>query len=109
MDSGAYIKSAFMVGCGERPEEVHETLADLRAAGCHTVSIGQYLQPTGKHYSVREFVHPDRFKEYEAAAYDLGFIFAVAGPFVRSAYRSEALFEGVEGRNARAEGEAHEV
>ena len=91
--SGAIIKSAFMVGHGETPEDVHATLQDLVDAGCETVSIGQYLRPTGKQRPVSDYVHPDQLAAYEREAYELGFKFAVAGPFVRSSYRSEAVLE----------------
>ena len=87
------VKSAFMLGCGETYDDVRATLSDLREAGADAVSLGQYLRPTPKHYAVHEFVTPERFAEYEALAYDLGFAFAVAGPFVRSSYRSEALLD----------------
>ncbi|MEX2016739.1 MAG: lipoyl synthase [Candidatus Hydrogenedentales bacterium] len=87
------VKSAFMLGLSETAEEVAQTLQDLRAAGCDAVCIGQYLRPTAKQAPVAEYVHPDRFKEYEALAYDMGFGYAVAGPFVRSSYRSEAVLE----------------
>ena len=89
--SGTLIKSAFMLGCGETQDEVHATLVDLKDAGCNAVSIGQYLQPTPKHYEVVSFVTPEQFKRYEQLALDLGFDYAVAGPFVRSSYRSEEL------------------
>jgi lipoic acid synthetase len=87
----AIIKSALMVGHGETTDEVAATLRDLRAAGCEAVCIGQYLRPTPRQAEVVEFIHPDRFREYEALAYDIGFEFAVAGPFVRSSYRSEDI------------------
>lgn len=87
------VKSAFMLGLGETTEEIAETLHNLRAAGCDAVCIGQYLRPTGKQAPVAEYVHPDRFKEYEALAFEMGFEYAVAGPFVRSSYRSEAVLE----------------
>jgi lipoic acid synthetase len=85
------VKSALMVGHGETPEEVRQTLTDLRHAGCEAVCIGQYLRPTPKQRRVVEYVHEDQFRTYEQMARDLGFSFAVAGPFVRSSYRSEEL------------------
>ncbi len=85
------VKSAFMLGCGETETEVRQTLRDLREAGCVAVSLGQYLQPTRKHFPVAQFLPPEQFQAYEAMARELGFPFAVAGPFVRSSYRSEAL------------------
>lgn len=49
-----------MVGLGETPEEVFETM-DLVAHGCDILTIGQYLQPTKMHLEVAEYVHPDLF------------------------------------------------
>jgi len=95
-----FIKSGFMLGCGERPEEVRRTLKDLRAVGCTAVTMGQYLQPTGKNYPVANYFPPEQFHVHERLARQLGFIFAVAGPFVRSSYRSEAIFEGQSGAQA---------
>lgn len=86
-----YVKSAIMLGCGETEADILATLRDLRYAGCHAVSIGQYLQPTHKHRAVERFVAPEEFAAYEQAAMALGFAFAVAGPFVRSSYKSEEL------------------
>ena len=91
--NGTLIKSAFMLGCGETHEDVRATLVDLKEAGCNAVSIGQYLQPTPKHYDVVSFIAPEQFKSYEQLAFDLGFDYAVAGPFVRSSYRSEELLK----------------
>ncbi len=88
---GVYVKSSLMAGCGETEEEVRRTLEDLRATGCSVVSMGQYLQPSPRHAAVVEYVPPEQFKKYEAMAYEIGFTFAVAGPFVRSSYRSEEL------------------
>lgn len=90
---GSIIKSALMVGHGETPAEVEAALRDLRDAGCDAVCIGQYLRPSEKQAPVAEFVPPDLFLRYEALAYAIGFEFAVAGPFVRSSYRSEALLD----------------
>ncbi|MCC6699857.1 MAG: lipoyl synthase [Candidatus Hydrogenedentes bacterium] len=87
------IKSAFMVGHGETPEEVGQTLQHLLDAGCEAVCIGQYLRPTPKQREVAEYVTPEQFKDYESLAYELGFAFAVAGPFVRSSYRSDELMK----------------
>ncbi len=89
----AILKSALMVGHGETAGEVKQTLRDLLDVGCAAVSIGQYLRPTKKQCEVVEFAHPGRFLAYENMAYEMGFEFAVAGPFVRSSYRSEELMQ----------------
>ena len=67
---------------------------DLRAAGVHLLTLGQYLRPTANHLSVREFVHPDRFAAYRQLGLDKGFVEVVAGPLVRSSYRAERALEG---------------
>lgn len=90
---GAVVKSALMLGCGETRDEVEAVLRDLHAAGCQAVAMGQYLQPTPRHRAVTAYIPPEVFKDYEALAYEIGFDFAVAGPFVRSSYRSEAVLE----------------
>ncbi len=91
--AAGFVKSSFMLGCGETEAEVRATLEDLRGAGCDAVAMGQYLRPGRKNGEVADFVTPDQFRSYEQMAYDTGFTFAVAGPFVRSSYRSEALLE----------------
>ena len=67
------------------------SMRDARAAGCDILTIGQYLQPTKQHLPVVEFVHPDRFKAFEAAAYALGFASVFSGPLVRSSYHAEVV------------------
>lgn len=89
------VKSGLMLGCGETEAEVRQTLRDLRDAGCQAVTLGQYLQPTANHFPVTAFIPPYQFSAYEAMAYELGFAFAVAGPFVRSSYRSEELLSAL--------------
>jgi len=89
----AIIKSALMVGHGETQDEIRATLSDLLEVGCSAVNIGQYLQPTKKQRDVAEYVHPEQFQVYQELAYAMGFEFAVAGPFVRSSYRSEEMMQ----------------
>ncbi len=95
MNSPAFIKSSMMLGCGETEAEVRQTLEDLLDSGCTAVNMGQYLQPTARHFAVVAFIAPERFAQYEKQAYAMGFAFAVAGPFVRSSYRAEALLEAL--------------
>ena len=84
-------KSSLMVGLGETYEEVLKTLHDLSEAGVDEVTIGQYLQPSPQQVRVKEWISPDLFNTYEAAARSFGIANVIAGPFVRSSYRSQAL------------------
>jgi lipoyl synthase len=82
-------KTGIMLGLGETEPEVLQLMRDARATGCDIFTIGQYLQPTKRHLPVVEFVHPDRFKSLEEAAYAIGFPSVFSGPLVRSSYHAE--------------------
>lgn len=85
------IKSGLMVGLGEKPEEVELALADLCGAGCHIVTIGQYLPPSRHHLPLAEYVAPERFRSYEEAGRRLGLMHVFAGPLVRSSYLADEV------------------
>lgn len=96
----ALTKSGFMVGLGERPEEVHKLLDDLAAAGADVATIGQYLQPTRRNLPVAEFVRPEQFDAYREYGLSTGFKMVFSGPLVRSSYMAEQVNE----RAVRAHG-----
>ncbi len=87
--SGITAKSGIMVGLGETPAEVEELMDDLRAAGCQIMTIGQYLQPSHRHYPVAEYVTPEQFKRYEETGLAKGFTQVESSPLVRSSYHAE--------------------
>ena len=87
--SGITAKSGIMVGLGETPAEVEELMDNLRAAGCQIMTIGQYLQPSHRHYPVAEYVTPEQFKRYEEKGLAKGFTQVESGPLVRSSYHAE--------------------
>ena len=84
-------KSGIMVGLGETADEVAEVLSDLAAVGCQVVTIGQYLQPTGRQVPVTRFWTPDEFAELARIGRASG-LEVFAGPFVRSSYRAEEAY-----------------
>ena len=84
-----YTKSGLMLGLGETKEELLETMADLRSAGCDLLTLGQYLQPTEKHLKIEEFIHPDQFAAYKRTAEAMGFSYVASGPLVRSSYHAD--------------------
>ena len=87
-------KSSLMLGLGERENEIHEVLHDLRDASVDFVTLGQYLQPTSDHLPVETFYTPQQFQEYRAYAYSLGFRYVASGPLVRSSYQAEKAVSG---------------
>ena len=88
-ESGVVAKSGLMLGLGEKPEEVMETLQDMRNVGVKVVTLGQYLQPTKKHLIVKEYVTPEQFEKYRVAGLELGFRYVESSPMVRSSYQAE--------------------
>lgn len=88
-ESEVTAKSGIMVGLGETPDEVEETMDDLIANGCKILTIGQYLQPTRKHYPVHEYVTPEQFARYREIGEKKGFAKVESGPLVRSSYHAE--------------------
>jgi lipoic acid synthetase len=81
-------KSGLMLGLGETREELLDVLADLRAANCDMLTLGQYLTPTLKHVPVVRYLPPAEFDELAALARSLGFQQVASGPFVRSSYHA---------------------
>ena len=88
-EAGLPAKTGLMLGLGETQTEILETMDDLRQVNCSILTLGQYLQPTRRHYPVQEYVHPDRFVELREIALDKGFRHVESGPLVRSSYHAE--------------------
>jgi len=82
------VKTGIMVGLGETPNEILQTIEDIRRTGVEILTIGQYLQPSHEHLPVDRWVHPREFADYRAHARALGFAHCEAGPLVRSSYHA---------------------
>lgn len=113
-------KSSLMLGFGERPEEIRETMqgkpffkklkilkfrVDLRDAGVDCLTIGQYMRPTRGHAPVIEYVHPKIFEEWQRVAEgEFGFKYCASGPLVRSSYRAGEFYlkKILQSKNARS-------
>ena len=92
---GTPTKSGLMLGLGERPEEIRQTLLDLRAAGCRILTLGQYLQPSPEHLPVEAYVPPDDFENWRRDALEMGFSEVASAPFVRSSYHAKESFNAL--------------
>ncbi|TVU20638.1 hypothetical protein EJB05_36853 [Eragrostis curvula] len=89
---GMVTKSSIMLGLGETDDEVKQTMADLRAIDVDILTLGQYLQPTERHLTVRDYVTPEKFNFWKEYGESLGFLYVASGPLVRSSYRAGELF-----------------
>ncbi len=87
--SGLRTKSGIMLGLGEEPDEVLQTMEDLLRSGVQILTLGQYLQPTRNHLPVVEYIHPDVFARYREIGLQMGFRYVESGPLVRSSYHAE--------------------
>jgi len=92
-DPAIKTKSGLMLGLGETRDELLDTLADLRDAGCDYLTLGQYLQPSPQHLRVDRYVPPAEFDELGALARGMGFRKVASGPFVRSSYHARDMAE----------------
>ena len=88
-ESGITAKSGIMVGLGETPAEVEELMDDLISVGCKILTIGQYLQPTHKHFPVAAYITPEQFAVYKETGLKKGFEQVESAPLVRSSYHEE--------------------
>jgi lipoic acid synthetase len=88
LDDSIFTKSGFMVGLGEDALEIRQLMNDLRSADVDFLTIGQYLQPTPKHYPVMSYLPPKAYTLMERAAYRKGFLYVAASPLTRSSYHA---------------------
>lgn len=92
---GTYVKTGIMLGLGEKDEEVYQLMDDLIDAGVDFLSIGQYVQPSPKHYPLKEWVPMERYQKYYDVAMKKGFKFVASSPLVRSSYKASAEMAAV--------------
>ncbi len=82
-------KSSIMLGLGETDDEIRQVLKDLKAVGCDRITIGQYLKPDRKSLEVVDYIHPDKFEQWEQEARETGFAWVCSTPYARSSYFAE--------------------
>jgi len=88
-----FTKSGIMLGLGEKKDEVVQVMDDLRMADVDFLTMGQYLQPTTKHFPLDRYVHPDEFKELKNIAISKGFLLVSSSPLTRSSYHADSDFK----------------
>ena len=88
LDDNLLTKSGIMLGLGESQQEVTELMTDLREAGCHILTIGQYLPPSRRHHELVGYISPEEFVEYQNIGEDMGFVSVFSGPLVRSSFHA---------------------
>ncbi len=87
-----FTKSGIMLGLGESKDEVLQVMDDLLSANVDFLTIGQYLQPSTKHYPLNRYVHPNEFAELKELALSKGFLIVASSPLTRSSYHADEDF-----------------
>ena len=83
------LKSGLMLGLGEKDSDIRKAIRDLRSSGVTMLTLGQYLQPSRKHWPVERYVTPEEFDNWKDFAQSQGFDSVASGPLVRSSYHAE--------------------
>jgi len=87
-----FTKSGIMLGLGETKDEVIQVMDDLLSANVDFLTIGQYLQPSVKHYPLKRYVNPKEFQEFKEIALTKGFLIVASSPLTRSSYHADEDF-----------------
>jgi len=87
-----FTKSGIMLGLGEEKDEILQVMDDLISAEVDFLTIGQYLQPSVKHYPLKRYVHPEEFAELKTIAESKGFLIVSSSPLTRSSYHADEDF-----------------
>jgi len=95
INSQKITKSGLMLGLGEEQEEVLQVMRDLREVSCDLLTLGQYLQPSGRHHPVIRYIPPEEFEELRKEGEEMGFKGVFSAPFVRSSFHAAEIFEKI--------------
>ncbi len=87
-----FTKSGIMLGLGEERDEILQVMDDLISADVDFLTMGQYLQPSVKHYPLARYVQPEEFKELKTIAESKGFLIVASSPLTRSSYHADEDF-----------------
>ena len=87
-----FSKSGFMLGLGEKRDEVFTLIDDLKKVQVDILTIGQYLPPSEYHAPLIDYIHPDQFIEYGKYATEIGISSVASSPLVRSSYNALDVF-----------------
>ena len=86
-------KTGLMLGLGETEDELVETFDAIQAVNVDILTLGQYLKPGKDNADVKKYYSPKEFDEYKLRAEKKGIRFVFSGPWVRSSYLADHVFE----------------
>ena len=92
INKDVFTKSGIMVGLGENKDEILQVMDDLKAADVDFLTIGQYLQPSVKHFPLDRYYTLQEFEELGTIAKAKGFLLVSSSPLTRSSYHADEDF-----------------
>jgi lipoic acid synthetase len=92
INKNIFTKSGIMVGLGETRDEILQVMDDLKAADVDFLTVGQYLQPSTKHYPLDRYYTPKEFDDLGTIAKAKGFLLVSSSPLTRSSYHADEDF-----------------
>ena len=92
INKNVFTKSGIMVGLGETRDEILQVMDDLKSADVDFLTIGQYLQPSVKHFPLDRYYKPEEFIELGDIARAKGFLLVSSSPLTRSSYHADEDF-----------------
>jgi lipoic acid synthetase len=92
VNKNVFTKSGIMVGLGESRDELLQVMDDLKAADVDFLTIGQYLQPSTKHFPLDRYYTPKEFDDLGIIAKAKGFLLVSSSPLTRSSYHADEDF-----------------
>ena len=92
INRNVFTKSGIMVGLGENKDEILQVMDDLKSADVDFLTIGQYLQPSVKHFPLERYYTPQEFEELGTIAKSKGFLLVSSSPLTRSSYHADEDF-----------------
>tara|TARA_B100000029_G_scaffold191605_1_gene189559 strand:+ start:2560 stop:3480 length:921 start_codon:yes stop_codon:yes gene_type:complete len=92
MNKKIFTKSGLMVGLGETRDEILQVMDDLISANVDFLTIGQYLQPSVKHFPLNRYYSPQEFDDLGTIAKSKGFLLVSSSPLTRSSYHADEDF-----------------
>ena len=76
----------------KKKDEILQVMDDLKSADVDFLTIGQYLQPSVKHFPLDRYYSPQEFDELGAIAKAKGFLLVSSSPLTRSSYHADEDF-----------------
>ena len=101
--AGTLTKTSIMLGCGETPDQVVNTMENVRAVGVDVMTFGQYMRPSKRHMPVSEYVTPEAFEKYRLLGMEMvcfnpfHFLLFLCGLLLFKFYRGDKKGQNVVG------------